>query len=745
MSRSVIATNIGYPQLDGKREWKRVLESYWKEDLSATELYDKLEELKVDRLKKQEKAGIHYVPVNDFTYYDRMLDVAWMFNLIPARHQHTSESSLRNYFSMARGEQTAEACAMKKWFNTNYHYIVPEWEGQELSLIKNMPLAAWKEAKEAGISNPKPTLVGPFTFAYFSKGFTSVSEALETVLPLYKQMIEELDTAGVEWLQIEEPALVVGEAAPFLKEVHEAYSALRTAAPRMKLFIQTYYEALVDFDTCMAFPVDGWGLDLTSQRALAQLTSGKFPDDKVLGAGIITGDNIWRAHTKEKASYLQAVLEKINVNEVWVQPTTSLLHVPETKTHETRLPAELYDRLSFADEKLTEVVEVTEALKEGQAADQDTLATYLAQDPVPSVFKDIQTHRGTSFEKRQEKQQAFNLPLLPTTTIGSLPQTTEVRKLRRDWKRGDLSTERYEEEVRGHIKKWVQEQEELGLDVLVHGEFERNDMVEFFGEKLDGFAFTDFGWVQSYGSRGVKPPIIHSDVKRPQAMTVEETVYAQSLTEQPLKGMLTGPVTIVNWSFVRSDQPKADTAAQVAEALAEEVLDLEKAGISMIQIDEPAFKEGYPLKKEDRPAYEDWAVKTFQRTHRDVKDETQIHTHMCYSEFQDILPAIGAMDADVISIEASKSGGDILAGFEDGQHVNEVGLGVYDIHSPRIPDVDEMESMLNRCLTYLPVEVFWVNPDCGLKTRSEKEVRESLAAMVQAAKRVRASVQVKQS
>ncbi|PSL43255.1 methionine synthase (B12-independent) [Salsuginibacillus halophilus] len=729
------ATTIGYLQLDGKRAWKRALESFWQEKTSEEALHQTLKTLRLHRLHKQESYGIDHVPVNDFTYYDRMLDTAWMFNLIPARHRTNDTPDVTEYFAMARGTVDAGACAMKKWFNTNYHYIVPEYENQPLKLVRNLPLEAYAEAEAAGITDAKPVLIGPYTFVKLSSGFNSLGEGLEAVLPLYTQVLAELNARGVNWVQLEEPYAVTDEAEADAESLAHVYETLSEVAPNIML--QTYFEAPAVYETLTQLPVAGLGLDVTKPRTQKLLKTQGFPADKVLAAGVIPGDRIWKQAPAQVETLLRFVEETAHPKALWVQPTTSLLHVPETKTHETRLSQTLYDQLAFADEKLAEVK---------TAASRTAPAETTHPAPVnehAAVFAGVDTHRGTNADKRRVAQQSFQLPLLPTTTIGSLPQTTDVRKLRRDYKQGELSAAAYEEALEARTAGWIETQEALGLDVLVHGEFERNDMVEYFGERLEGYAFTDFGWVQSYGSRGVKPPIVHDTVHRPEAMTVKAAVHAQSLTEKPLKGMLTGPVTMVNWSFLPEDQPKSVTAAEVAEALAEEVRDLEAAGITMIQIDEPAFKEGYPLRAADQAAYEDWAVRTFQRTHRDVADSTQVHTHMCYSQFEEILEAVGAMDADVISIEASRSRGKILEAFADGQFVNDIGLGVYDIHSPRTPAVAEMEAMIERCLDLFPAERFWVNPDCGLKTRSEAEAKASLEAMVEAARNVRERVEAK--
>jgi 5-methyltetrahydropteroyltriglutamate--homocysteine methyltransferase len=750
--------NLGYPRIGLDREWKKALESYWAGKLNEESLHEELRAIRLGNLKAQQKRGIDIIPVGDFTYYDHILDTAAMFGLIPDRFGYTGgEPSLSVYYAMARGSRQAAACEMTKWFNTNYHYIVPELRDIVPKLTRNRPLDAYREAKsELGIEG-RPVLVGLYTFLKLSKGYTpdQLPAWIDRLLPLYVQVLRGLEEEGVEWVQMDEPVLTSTLAADELASVRRIYDHLTTEVPGIRILLQTYFEALDDYQAVTALPVHGFGLDFVHDegRNLAAVLEQGFPAGKVLGAGLIDGRGIWRADLQQKLEVLTQLKNVVPAENIVVQPSNSLQHVPVSTIRETRLSPELLGALAFADEKLEELVLLAKAGQLGISAvgaelEAARVSREALQQSPSRARKQVQERiaalgtetasRSSRFEVRRDIQEKrWNLPLLPTTTIGSFPQTPEIRSARQKWRRGEWSAEQYETYIRQEIKTWIDIQTELGLDVLVHGEFERNDMVEFFGEKLEGFAFTANGWVQSYGSRCVKPPVIYGDVELLKSMTVEETVYAQSLTQAPVKGMLTGPITILNWSFVRDDKPREEVAYQIALALQKEVEALEAAGIGMIQVDEPALREGLPLKREKWANYLNWAVRAFRLSTATVQDETQIHTHMCYSEFHDIIDAISALDADVISIEASRSHGELIGSFEERTYDKGIGLGVYDIHSPRVPNVEEMASMIDRALRVLSPGQFWINPDCGLKTRRREETVAALRIMVQATEQAR--------
>lgn len=750
---------LGYPRIGADREWKKALEAHWAGKLGEAELQETLKEIRLSHLRKQQTAGIDLIPVNDFSYYDHVLDTAVMFGIVPERFHHAGgEVPLSVYYGMARGTANATACEMTKWFNTNYHYIVPELGGAKPALTSNKPLAAYREAKEAlGIAG-KPVIVGPITFLKLAKGY-SAQEAdawLDKLLPLYVQVLQELEREGVEWVQLDEPVLVTGLGEDDLRRLRQAYETFAAAAPKLNIMLQTYFEAVEHYDAVKNLPVQGLGLDFVHGRTgnLQAIREQGFPQDKVLGAGVIDGRGIWRASLGEKLELLEELAPIVSQERLIVQTSCSLLHVPVTASRENKLAPVLKDALAFADEKLNELVQLTYGLTgrtEAYAAAfaESERAVAALRDSAERNRLDIQqaaatiaagpASRSLPFAARHPLQQGhWKLPVLPTTTIGSFPQSAEVRKARQSWRRGEWDDARYEGFVEAQIDHWIALQEEIGLDVLVHGEFERTDMVEFFGEKLDGFAFTANGWVQSYGSRCVKPPVIYGDVAFVKPMTVRETQYAQSKTDKPVKGMLTGPITILNWSFVREDVTRERIAYQIAYALRQEVEALEQAGIGMIQVDEPAVREGLPLKASEQAEYLAWAVKAFKATTCTVEAKTQIHTHMCYCEFHDMIGSIEDMDADVISIETSRSHGELIASFEHRTYPLGVGLGVYDIHSPRVPSVDEMTAMIDRALRVLDSQLFWINPDCGLKTRGESETVASLRNMVAATLEARA-------
>ncbi|CAG7618788.1 5-methyltetrahydropteroyltriglutamate--homocysteine S-methyltransferase [Paenibacillus allorhizosphaerae] len=744
---------LGYPRIGADREWKKALEAFWSGKLEEPEFHRQLQEIRLNHLRKQQEKGIDLIPVNDFSYYDHVLDTAAMFGIIPKRFDYEGGVvPLSVYYGVARGTKDAAASEMTKWFNTNYHYIVPELDGATLVLAENKPLIAYREAKERLGIEGKPVIVGPLTFLKLSKGYRSeeLDVWLSRLLPLYVQMLQELAREGVQWVQIDEPILVTSVSNDDIRRLKTIYTTFAASVPDLNIMMQTYFESAEHYSDIVALPVKGIGLDFVHGLSgnLASIQAYGFPADKVLGAGIVDGRGIWKAPLRDKLSLLHKLAETVSPDRLIVQSSCSLLHVPVTAKSETKLAPELRHALAFAEEKLEELALLTKALTHDEIAVADELercdralqALKLSSErnrsdiqQAVSAVSAADAGRSRPFaERHQEQQKRWQLPLFPTTTIGSFPQTAEVRKARQQWRKREWTSERYAAFIREQIEVWIKLQEEIGLDVLVHGEFERTDMVEFFGEKLAGFAFTQNGWVQSYGSRCVKPPIIFGDVAFEGAMTVEETKYAQSLTERPVKGMLTGPITIMNWSFVREDISREQIAYQLAYALRQEVEALEGAGIGMIQVDEPAVREGLPLKQAEQANYLAWAVKAFRIATSTVKPSTQIHTHMCYCEFHDMIDSIEAMDADVISIETSRSHGELIHSFETSTYKLGIGLGVYDIHSPRVPRVEEMTGMIDRALRVLDPKLFWINPDCGLKTRGFEETVASLRNMVEA-------------
>lgn len=738
---TIKTTNLGFPRLGHKREWKKAIESYWNNKITKAELDDTLQQLHRSNLVLQQNYNLDSVPVGDFSLYDHILDTSLLFNIIPTRFQDRDvDDDL--LFDIARGNKSHVASALVKWFNTNYHYIVPEWDNVTPRVNRNRLLERFNEAKALNI-NAHPVIVGPVTFVALSKGGDqSFEDKVRTLLPLYVEVLQSLIDAGAELIQIDEPILVTDKAAELEAITREAYEAFAEADVAKSLVIQTYFErANVKF--LSALPVKGLGLDFVHDRGynLQQIENGDFDRSKTLFAGIIDGRNVWAADVEAK----KALIEKLSQysDYLYINPSSSLLHVPVSLEDEV-LEDDIRDGLSFATEKLETLDALKRAVNDNDTEAYDRLhAQYIrfqsqAFKNLEYDFESVRAKRASAFSERKVvQQQRLNLPDLPTTTIGSFPQSPEVRKQRADWKNNRISDEAYRQFVQDEIKRWIEIQEDIGLDVLVHGEFERNDMVEFFGEKLDGFLVTKFGWVQSYGSRAVKPPIIYGDVKWTAPLTIDETVYAQSLTDKPVKGMLTGPVTILNWSFERVDIPRSTVQDQIALAINEEVLALEKAGIQVIQVDEPALREGLPLRKEYHEDYLVKAVHSFKLATSSVTDETQIHTHMCYSQFGQIIHAIHDLDADVISIETSRSHGDLIKDFEDIDYDLGIGLGVYDIHSPRIPTEEEITTAIERGLQQIDRSLFWVNPDCGLKTRKEDEVKAALTVLVNSARKLR--------
>ena len=753
---NVISSNLGYPRIGKKREWTRALEGYWNKQLSEKELLEKTDAIRFANLKKQKEIGIDLVPVGDFTLYDHVLDTSAMFGVVPDRFNYDGgKVNLETYFAIARGTENAVASELTKWFNTNYHYIVPELENVTPTLTENLPLKFYKEAKEKLGIDGKPIILGPITYLKLSKGYeeNDFSNVLQRFIPLYVQLLKELEEAGVSWVQIDEPILGTNLSKEVIQKAKQVYEQFHNAAPKLKLILQTYFEHIIHYEEIIEFPVQAIGLDFVHGESLELIKQFGFPEDKVLAAGIINGRNVWKADLEAKTDLLETIYQTVKNKQIIIQPSSSLLHVPVTKESEAQLDSNVKNGLSFANEKLDEIVTLTKGLQTGK----QTIVQELARNNKELEQFNHSTHRNNEIvrkevealgitdaqrslpfaERIQKQHEVLQLPLLPTTTIGSLPQTQEVRKKRTKWRQGTITEAEYEQFIRDNITKWIHIQEKIGLDVLVHGEFERTDMVEYFGEKLNGFGVTEFGWVQSYGSRCVKPPLIFGDVSFDTAMTVKESIFAQSLTDKPVKGMLTGPVTILNWSFVHDDVPRETVQNQIALALRKEIKALETSGIKIIQVDEPALREGLPLDEKKQKAYLDAAVYAFRLATSSVQVQTQIHTHMCYSEFQKIYDAIDGLDADVISIETSRSHGEIISAFEKNTYEKEIGLGVYDIHSPRVPDKNEIKQNISRALKTIPTEQFWINPDCGLKTRSEDETVGALKAMIHAAREIR--------
>jgi 5-methyltetrahydropteroyltriglutamate--homocysteine methyltransferase len=758
--------NLGFPRIGARRELKLALEAYWRGDINEERLQTTAAELRKQHWILQREAGIDLIPVGDFALYDQMLNMTALLGAGPARFNADSgEVDLDLYFAMARGTPGQPAMEMTKWFDTNYHYIVPEFDAHtEFRIASSQLFREVAEAKALGIS-PKVVLIGPLTYLYLGKetepGFNRL-ELLTRLLPVYREVLARLASLGVEWVQIDEPLLALDLDNDWLSSLDQAYAALDgVGTKRPKLLLATYFEAVDNHAARLKkLPVDGLHIDLCRAPHQLDIFLDNYPAGRVLSLGVIDGRNVWRADLAQAFSILsraQAILGE----RLWIAPSCSLLHCPVDLELETRLDSEIKNWLAFSVQKLKEVSILGRGLNQGENAIRESLdaAAKARQErrdsprihsPVMQERLQRLTHndsgRAGPFPVRQLLQrQRFQLPLLPTTTIGSFPQTPEIRQARAAFRKGELGNLQYLEAMRNEIRFAIKKQEEIGLDVLVHGEPERNDMVEYFGEQLWGYAFTENGWVQSYGSRCVKPPILYGDIYRPEPMTVDWIQYAQSQTEKPVKGMLTGPITMLMWSFVRDDQARSLTALQLALAIRDEVADLERAGIGIIQIDEPAFREGLPLKKADWNGYFKWAVEAFRVASSGVKDDTQIHTHMCYSEFNDILPAIADMGADVITIETSRSRMELLDGFGHFKYPNEIGPGVYDIHSPRIPDTAEMLELLEKACLVINPKQLWVNPDCGLKTRGWTETVTALERMVEAARLLRARLNISQT
>ena len=759
----VTTHNLGFPRIGAQRELKFALEAYWKGQSSRDELTVLGAQLRQRHWENQ--SGLDLVPVGDFSFYDQVLDMSFTLGNLPERVRGFHGDALDNYFRVARGRSAPDAedhsacCGgvqageMTKWFDTNYHYIVPEFgAATEFKLDASRLLAQLAEAQAQGVK-AKPVIIGPVTYLAIGKTKDGSDKLalLPRLLPVYAQLLEALADAGAEWVQIDEPILVTELDADWRHAFNLAYHDLKTC--RVKLLLATYFGTLQEnLHLAANLPVAGLHIDAVNARDEVPSLLNLLPSHKVVSLGVINGRNIWKTDLNAVLDWLEPVHERLG-DRLWIAPSCSLLHVPVDLTNEQKLDPEIRSWLAFALQKLDELKVLAAALNQGRAAVGAELAGNRAAIAArrgsprvhnPAVKAAIAgiTHalgqRQSPYAVRARKQAALlNLPAYPTTTIGSFPQTAEIRQARSRFKAGELGEAAYKGAMRAEIARCVREQEALGLDVLVHGEAERNDMVEYFGEQLDGYAFSQSGWVQSYGSRCVKPPILFGDINRPRTMTVEWIQYAQSLTAKPMKGMLTGPVTILNWSFVRDDQPRSVTCQQLALAIREEVLDLEKAGGRVIQIDEAALREGLPLRKSQWQAYLSWAVESFRIAANGVADETQIHTHMCYSEFNDIMAAIAGMDADVITIETSRSDMELLDAFDDFKYPNEIGPGVYDIHSPNIPSEQHIVDLMKKAAARIPAERLWVNPDCGLKTRQWAEVIPALRNMVAAAKTLR--------
>jgi 5-methyltetrahydropteroyltriglutamate--homocysteine methyltransferase len=759
-----IAHNLGFPRIGARREMKRAVESYWKGEMDNAGLQAIGGELRARHWKLQADAGLDMVPVGDFTWYDHVLDMSALLGVVPPRFGKLDNNvDVNTYFRMARGRAPGDkagnadtyACEMTKWFDTNYHYIVPEFSADQ-----SFRLASTKLFDEVGESqalgyHAKPVIVGPLTYLWLGKTKGSVFDKLsllERLLPVYKTVLARLKAQGVEWVQLDEPALVLDLPQDWKDAFAPVYQGLQGSG--LKLLLATYFGALEDNTAvACALPVDGLHIDIVRAPHQMATVLNQLPPDKVLSLGVVDGRNIWRTDLERAMDLLEKARERLG-ERLWVAPSCSLLHSPVDLSLEQGLDDEFKSWLAFAAQKVEEVVTLKQGLDNGRTAITRQLAesqaVVAARKSSPRIHRsdvkarlmlinDTAVKRTSPYLRRRGLQQArLGLPLLPTTTIGSFPQTTEIRTARRDFKAGRITEQDYKQRMCEEIALVVRKQEEIGLDVPVHGEAERNDMVEYFGELLQGYAFTANGWVQSYGSRCVKPPIIFGDVRRPAPMTVEWSRYAQSLTQRPMKGMLTGPVTMLQWAFVRDDQPRSTTALQIALALRDEVSDLEQAGIRLVQIDEPALREGLPLRQAARAEYLRWAVQAFRISSSSVRDDTQIHTHMCYAEFNDIIDSIAALDADVITIETSRSDMELLDAFVGYDYPNEIGPGVYDIHSPRVPTSDEMVRLMEKAAALIPPERLWINPDCGLKTRDWPEVEMALRNMVSAARTLRA-------
>ncbi|MDI5948762.1 5-methyltetrahydropteroyltriglutamate--homocysteine S-methyltransferase [Flavobacterium yafengii] len=769
----MLTNNLGYPRIGSNRELKKACESYWAGKISVDELLTTGANIRKENWQLQAEAGIDLIPSNDFSFYDQVLDLSLTLGVIPKRYQELAKtnSTIDLYFAMARGSQKdgqdVVAMEMTKWFDTNYHYIVPEFtKDQEFKLFSEKIINEFKEANALGIAT-KPVLMGPVSYLLLGKekeeGFHRI-DLIEKLLPVYFEILQKLENENVAWIQFDEPFLALNLTDKERSAITYVYTEINKRFPKIKLILANYFDCFGEnLDTVLALPVHTLHLDLVRCHSQLDdiLESGQLSDNVNLSLGVVDGRNIWKNDFKKSLALIKKATDVLGENRILIAPSCSLIHSPcdlELETNNATLTPEIKQWLAFAKQKTEEIVllkyfasneiNTTNSIRfqENTVANENRKTSKLihnnaVKNRVASITSG-DDQRQNPFSVRRKKQiDVLNLPLFPTTTIGSFPQTTEVRSWRAKFKKGELNQQQYDDLLQKETEETIRFQEETGIDVLVHGEFERNDMVEYFGEQLDGFTFTKNGWVQSYGSRCVKPPVIYGDVSRPNPMTVKWSAFAQSLTPKWVKGMLTGPVTILQWSFVRNDQPRSETCTQIALAIRDEVVDLENAGIKIIQIDEPAIREGLPLRKEEWATYLDWAVKAFRISASGVKDDTQIHTHMCYSEFNDIIQNIADMDADVITIECSRSQMELLDAFADFNYPNEIGPGVYDIHSPRVPSSSEMVKLLEKASAVIPVDQLWVNPDCGLKTRHWDETKKALVEMVAAAQEMRIAIE----
>ncbi|AZA98730.1 5-methyltetrahydropteroyltriglutamate--homocysteine S-methyltransferase [Chryseobacterium joostei] len=754
---------LGYPRIGSKRELKKACEQYWSGKIVLEELLTVGRNICNQNWNLQKEAGIDLIPCNDFSYYDQILDMSLIVGAIPTRYHEVAlkrnNSELDLYFAMARGYQKdgldITAMEMTKWFDTNYHYIVPEfYKNQQFKLTSSKIFNEFAGAKQAGI-NAKPVIIGLVSYLLLGKEKEEGLDKLDlaqNILPVYVEILSKLQEQGAEWIQFDEPFLSLDITEKAKETYITVYSELRKQFPTLKFIVATYFDGLKDnLSLAVSLPVNVLHVDLARNPEQLEDVINSIPENLSLSLGLVDGRNIWKNDFEKSLAFINKTVEKLGSERVFIAPSCSLLHSPCDLDFETNLNPEIKNWLAFAKQKVKEVVNLKELasgtenqdiindFEENKKAVSSRKTSSLIHNNIvkqrAEAVTEEDSQRKNSFQiRREEQQKALQLPLFPTTTIGSFPQTTEVRSWRAKFKKGELTAEQYDALLKEETQRTIRWQEEIGIDVLVHGEFERNDMVEYFGEQLEGFVFTKNGWVQSYGSRCVKPPIIFGDVSRPAPMTVYWSQYAQSQTNQWVKGMLTGPVTILQWSFVRNDQPRSETCKQIALAIRDEVVDLEKAGIRIIQIDEPAIREGLPLRKTEWQNYLKWAVEAFRISASGVENATQIHTHMCYSEFNDIIKNIADMDADVITIECSRSQMELLNAFADFKYPNEIGPGVYDIHSPRVPSKEEMIELLKKAQDVIPAHQLWVNPDCGLKTRHWEETEKALIAMVAAAK-----------
>ena len=747
--------SIGYPRIGPKRELKKALEQFWKGEIQEQDLHTVAKNLRQQNWQTQKSAGVDLISSNDFSFYDQVLDAICLLGAVPKRYKWDGqEVNLTTYFAMARGSQTADldvpALEMTKWFDTNYHYLVPELSAEQtFKLSSNKPFEEYEEAKQAGFDT-KPIILGPLTFLLLAKGIDGFNtiNLLDKILPIYKQIVEKFSQLGAEWIQIDEPILVKDLDSNVVSKIKDTLNQIKGAAGNCKILLATYFEDLNEDVKNQVFEsnVDVVHLDLVRGSKNKEYVKNS---NKKLSLGLVDGRNVWKTNLQEKINFIKDNIS----NDVIIASSCPLLHSPYDLELEQKVPVEIKRWLSFAKQKLLELNVIKGFINEGshqEALDNNAADIHdretsklihdnAVKDRIKTINKSITERKSSYVDRAKIQKNIFSLPKYPTTTIGSFPQTTDVRQARAKFKRGELDETSYEKFLEEKTIDTIRKQESIGIDVIVHGEFERNDMVEYFGEQLKGFTFTSSGFVQSYGSRCVKPPIIFGNVSRPKPMTVRWSKFAQEQTKQIVKGMLTGPITILQWSFVRDDQPRKFTAQEIGFAIRDEVEDLEKNGIRMIQIDEPALREGLPLKKKDWKDYLSWSVDCFKISAAVVKDETQIHTHMCYAEFEDIIDSIAALDADVISIETSRSRMELLTTFEKFKYPNEVGPGVYDIHSPRVPSQDEMKILIEKASKLIDPSRIWVNPDCGLKTRGWPETIDALTKMVNAAKELRVS------